>query len=284
VGELTNDTFSGVYGTLGASPPAIPLRATARLRGSTSSATVESSVADERALGFGGGLSLIAPTAAGTALDELLNSFEPVGVTLCVRFRVSELKKPIGFCNPYFDAFTPLTDVVRASALVDAFDLAPLHVKGAAVSMALKRRFSDDVLVSARGPHRVRAGSKIPVRLTVRRRGGGGSRSLKLSVPIPSDLKPGTRTLVLKGNGFDADEEDLLFALFEALTGGDETGDQRKEPRTARQLAAAVAGIHRPIGIAATFKHREERVVLKSDDVRYDGRVRLRLRVVRAHR
>jgi hypothetical protein len=284
VGELTNDTFSAIFGTIGANPPSVPLRASARLSGTSEHVTLNSAVADERALGFGGGLSLIAPAAAGTAVDRLLDSFEPVAITLCTRFRVRELKKPIGFCNPYFDTFAPLTDVARAAALVDGFDLAPLHVRGAAVSMALRRDFADDVLVKAHGPNRVRAGSTIAVRVTVRRRGGERSRTLTLRVPIPSGLKPGGHTLVLKGNGFDLDEDDLIFALFDALTGGDGSGNDTPEPRTVRQLAKAVAAVHRPIGIAARFRHREERVVLQSDDVRYDGQVRLRLRVVRAHR
>jgi hypothetical protein len=282
VGELTNDTFSGIYGTIGANPPTIPLRATARL--GSQHVALNSAVADERELGFGGSLSLVAPTAAGTALNRLLDSFEPVAVTLCTRFRVRELKKPIGFCNDYFDAFTPLTDILRAGSIVDNFDLAPLHIHGAAVSMALKRDFADDVLVSADAPPRVVAGSKVKVRLTVRRRGGAGSRTLTLRVPIPSGLKPGSRTLVLKGNAFDINEEDLLFALFEELTGELGGGRNRPEPRSVRQLAKAVADVHRKVGIAARFKRREERVVLESDDVAYEGQAKVRLRVVRAHR
>jgi hypothetical protein len=139
------------------------------------------------------------------------------------------------------------------------------------------------VLVSADGPNRVVAGSKIAVRLLVRRRGGASSRTLRLRVPIPSGLRPGAHTLVLKGNGFDVNEDDLLFALFEALTGDGGSGSDAPHPRTVKQLAKAVAGVHRKIGIAARFKHREERVVLESDDVRYDGQARLKLRVLRAH-
>lgn len=281
VGMLANDTFSGIAGTVGAGPPSIPLRASARL--GSQRVTVNSSVADERKLGFGGGLSLVAPAAAGTAVDRLLDSFEPVALKLCTRFRVSELKRPIGFCNAYFDTFTPLTDVLRASALVDAFDVAPLHIRGAAVSMSLRRDFVDDVLVEASGPRVVLPGTRVPVRLTVRHRGGGDSRTLRLRVPIPRHMRPGARTLVLEGNGFDTNEEDLIFGLFETLDGGGGGGDA-PAPRTVRQLAKAVAAVHREVGIAARFKHREPRVVLQSDDTRYDGRVKVRLRVGRARR
>ena len=43
-----------------------------------------------------------------------------------------ELRRPIGFCNPYFDSFSPLNDIAEAATLVDGFDLAPLHIRGAA--------------------------------------------------------------------------------------------------------------------------------------------------------
>jgi hypothetical protein len=102
-------------------------------------------------------------------------------------------------------------------------------------------------------------------------------------VPIPADLRPGPRTLVIEGNGFPADEEELLFELVLGLT-GDRPRAFAAALRTPRQLQRAVAALHRPLGIAARFRRREPRVVLSSDEVRYDGRARLRLQVVRARR
>jgi hypothetical protein len=207
-----------------------------------------------------------------------------MGVTVCTRFRVRELKRPIGFCNDYFDTFEPLSDVARAASLMDAYDFGPLHIGGAAVSLALRRGFSDQVLVSADAPRHVRAGSTVPIRLEVRPRGGdGGSHKLTVKVPIPRGMSPGSRTLVLQGNGFGSSQDDLALALFEALTGGDES-NREHQPHSARQLAAAVADIHRKLGIEARFRHRDPRVVAQSRDVRYDGKVRVRLRVDRARR
>jgi hypothetical protein len=285
VGELTNDTFSAIAGTLGADPPSIPLRATARLAGGSNRVTLSSGVADERSLGYGGSLAIVAPTAAGSALDRLLDSLEPVAIQLCTRFRVRERKRPIGFCNAYFDAAGALTDVARAGALVDEFDAAPLHIRGAAVGMSIRRGFADDVLVSADAPARVHPGERAAVKLRVRRRGSAAERTLRIGVPIPGSMRPGVRTLVLKGTGFESGEDDLADTLLEALVGEDgSSGGGSAAPRSVRQLAAAVAAVHRPIGIAARFRHREPRVVLESDDVRYDGQVRLSLRVVRAPR
>jgi hypothetical protein len=284
LGAITNDTFSAIAGSVGAGPPSIPLRVTAALSGTAQRVTLDSRMADERKLGLGAGMGLLAPLSASTALDRLLGSFEPVALTVCTRFRVRELSKPIGFCNPYFDSFTPLTDIARAADLVDGFDLAPLHIRGAAVSLAVTRDFADDVIVGASGPRRVRAGSTVPVRVALRRRGDGG-RSLTVRVPIPAGVRPGSRTLVIEGNGFpENDEGDLLLELVGGLTGDGTAHASSAEARTVVQLARKVASLRRPLGIVARFRHREPRVVLRSSDVRYAGRARVKLQVVRARR
>jgi hypothetical protein len=282
LGELTNDTFSAIAGSLGAAPPSIPLRVTARLRGRGEQVTLDSLLADERELGLGAGLGLVAPLAASTAIDRLLGSFEPVALKVCMRVRVRELRKPIGFCNPYFDGFTPLTDIGIAASMVDGFDLAPLHISGAAVSAAVERGFADDVIVGARAPQRVRAGSTAAVRVALRRR-GGGARSVTVKVPIPSGMPRGPRTLVIEGNGFPEEDDEQLLELIFGFAGEGPGGDEAVL-RTPRQLQRAVAALHRPLGIAARFRRGQPRVVLSSDDVRYDGRARLRLQVVRARR
>ncbi len=283
LGVVSNDTFSAIAGTLGAGPPSIPLRVTARLRGTARRVTLESRLADERSLDLGAGISLIAPLAASTAIDRLLNSLEPARLTVCTRFRVRELRKPIGFCNPYFDSFEAFGHVAEASALVDEFDLAALHIRGAAVTIAADRGFGDQVLVGARAPTRVRAGSTVEVRIALRRR-GGGNRSVTARVPIPAGLRPGVRTLVLEGNGFPEDEDDLLIEFEEEISARTTSRAVAAEPRSAAQLARAVAALRRPLGITAGFRKREPRVVVRSDDVRYDGRVRVKLRVVQSPR
>jgi hypothetical protein len=284
LGAITNDTFSAIAGSVGSAPPSIPLRATAALSGTAQRVTLNSLMADERELGLGAGMGLLAPLSASTALDRLLGSYEPVALTVCTRFRVRELRRPIGFCNPYFDSFTPLTDIARAADLVDGFDLAPLHIRGAAVSLAVRRGFADNVIVGASGPRRVRAGTTVPVRIALRRR-GDGARSVTVRVRIPASVRPGSRTLVVEGNGFPEDDElDLLIELVGGLTGEPGAQASAAEARTVGQLAREVASLRRPLGIVARFRHREPRVVLRSSAVRYSGRARVKLRVVRARR
>ena len=286
LGTFSNDLVSGVGGRLGAGPPAIPLRVRARERGGGEVA-LHSLLADERELGLGAGLEFVAPLAATTALDRLLRAFEPVTLTLCTRFRVRQLRRPIGFCNPYFDGFEAMADVGRAAGLVDRFDFAPLHVTGASVSIAARRGVVDEVLVGAKPARRARPGSLLPVRARLQRRGGGG-RTVSVRVRVPRDMRPGRRTLVLSGNGFAA-EGGLFIELIEAELAGRRARARGPGPpparsaqsrrRTVRRLARRVAGLRRPLGIVARFRSRERRVVLRSDDVRFDGRVELRLRV-----
>jgi hypothetical protein len=294
LGSVTRDTFSAIAGRVGAAPPAIPLRVTARRRGRGSDRVrFDSRLADERELGLGASLSFVSALASSSAVDRLLGALEPVTMSACVRFRVRERRRPLGFCNPYFGIDPALGDIAEAAALVESFDLAPLPLRSARVAITASRGVADDVLVAAGAPRRVRAGSRARVRIRVRRR-RGGRRTLTVKVPIPRDLRPGPRTLVLRGNGF-AGGGGIIIELVEELAGGPRAarahavGGARAnaaqdEPATVRQLAAEVAALRRPLGIVARLRGREPRVVLRSDEVRFEGRVRVRLRVLPARR
>jgi hypothetical protein len=292
LGSFTNDVLSGVGGRLGAQPPSIPLRVAARERGG-GSVTLHSRLADEREYGFGASLSFVAPIAAGTALDRLLRSFPPTTMRMCMRFRVRELRRPMGFCNTYFDVFEAVLDISRGANLVDGFDFAPLQIRGAAVSLAVRRGVIDEVLVAADPVKRARRGARLPVRVTLQRR-GGGRRTVTVRVPVPGDLPPGGHTLLLSGNGF-AEESGFVELIAGELGGSSGLARSRvaragrtparpaqSAPRVVRRLARRIAALRRPLGIEARFGRGERNVVLRSDDVRFDGRVKVRLRVRRA--
>jgi hypothetical protein len=102
-------------------------------------------------------------------------------------------------------------------------------------------------------------------------------------VRVPRDLPPGGRTLTLSGNGFSGDVG-LFIELIEIGLAGPRAAAAQSGPRTARRLARRVAALRRPLGIVARFGRRDPRVVLRSNEVRFDGRVKLRLRVLRARR
>jgi hypothetical protein len=201
---------------------------------------------------------------------------------------VRELRRPIGYCNPYFDGFEAITDIGRAADLVDSFDFPPLDIRQVAVSLAAERGVIDEVLVGARATGRARPGRRVPVRVRLQRR-GGGSRTVTVRVKVPRDVRPGQRTLVLSGNGFRP-SFDLIIELIESeLAGarrraGPQARSAQSGPRTVRRLARRVAALRRPLGIVARFRRREPQVVLRSNEIRFDGRVRLRLRVSGARR
>jgi hypothetical protein len=283
-GALTSDTFAAVAGTLGSEPRSIPLRTIARERGG-GIVTLDSRLADERALGYGAGLALIAPLSASQALDRLLGTYEPVTLTMCARFRVSGRRQPIGFCNPYFDALNALDDLLAAASLVDSYDLSPLDVERARVSLRARRGVVSDVIVGASAPRRVRPGQQIRVRVALQRR-RGARRTISLHLRVPRSLRPGARPLVLTGNsGGRVLDAELVLGLSEVLAGRPSSASEAAvrgsaAPSSIRELAGQVAALRRPLGIAAGFRRRGGRVVYRSNEVAFEGRARLTLRIL----
>jgi hypothetical protein len=200
---------------------------------------------------------------------------------MCFRIKLAGRRKTLGYCNPYFDAFTPLDDLIEAASLVDAFDLPPPTIERASVSIRARPGVKSDVLISARAPRRVVAGKRVRVRVTVQRR-SGERRTLSVPVRIPRGLRPGPRTLVLTGTsgGGTSLEESFLLAFSEVF---DEFG-AGSEPRTVDELARRIAGVHEAVGISARIRRGDERLVHRSDEVSFEGRLRVRLAVRRARR
>ena len=277
-GRVTSDGIAAISGFAGAGPSAVPLHVTARERGSGAAVTFESLLADERPLGLGAGISIVAPLAVSQAVERLMRDAGPTTLSMCARFRVRELRRAMGFCNSYFSPDAALNDVAEAGSLVDYFELAPLHVERVDLSLRARDGVTSDVLVRADGPRRVRPGQRLQVRLTLQRR-RGGRRSLAVTVPVPPGIAPGTRTLTLRGNSADnAFEDEIVFELLS----GPATAQAAAEARSVRQLAEQVRALHRPLGIEARFRGSPSRLVHRSGEVSFEGRVRLRLRVLRA--
>ncbi len=278
-GSVTGDGFASIAGTVGAPPASIPLRIRARNRAG-GAVTLDSELADERALGYGAGVSLVAPLGMSQAVDGLLRSRGPATLSACTRFVVRQRRQPIGFCNTYFGIDPALFDLTEAARLVEGYDLSPLGLRRVEVSVRARRGVTSDVIVSGRAPHRVRPGRRVRVRLRLQRR-HDGERSLSVPVKLPSGLRPGVRTLVLQGNGDAPSFEDELFEQFGTIIEFVEVGDEGDEPKSVRELAAAVQAREQPRGIEARIKGHEPRLVHRSDEISFEGRVRLRLRVAR---
>ncbi len=87
---------------------------------------LQAKLADERRFGLGAGISLLAPLAVQTALEQAQRSLQPAHVDLCARFSVRGRKRPLGFCNGYASVDGALIDLGEAGALVESFSLPTL--------------------------------------------------------------------------------------------------------------------------------------------------------------
>ncbi len=282
LGSITSDTVDSIAGKVGAEPPSFPLHVDARNRAGER-VTLDSLLSDERDLGYGAGISFVAPLGVTQALGTLMRDFGPLTFRMCARFRVRELRSPMGFCNTYFSVDDAVSHLSDAGAMIDFFDLAPLHVERAGISLRARTGLKQDVLIGARGPRRVRRGQRIRVRLTVQRR-RGARRTLTVPVRVPRSLRPGRHRITFTGTGgaFSGDAlVEELIALFEGEVSG---GGGSSEPRSARQLARRIKLLRRAVGIQARFRHHSRQLVRRSSDVSYEGRVRLTLRVTRRAR
>ena len=277
-GAVTSDKADAIAGKVGTRPTSIPLHIVARNRAGET-VTQDSLLADERDLGWGAGISFVAPLGLTQAVGRLMRDFGPSTLRMCLRIRVRELRRPMGFCNQYFSVDDAVSDVSQAGDLVDFFSLAPLHVEHIAIGARVRRGLKEDVIVRAHGPRRARKGSRIRVRLTVQRRRGDRHR-ISVPVRVPRSLKPGrVHKLTIRGGGGGFSDDALveeLIAVLDAELGG---GGGSSEPTSVRALARRIHTLHRVPGIYARFDRRPPRLVRRSGDVSYEGRVRLRVRV-----
>jgi hypothetical protein len=277
-GAVTRDQVDSISGTVGPQPPSIPLHMEARNRAGER-VVLDSLLADERDLGYGAGISFVAPLGVTQALGRLMRDFGPVTFRMCAHFRVRELRRPMGFCNTYFSVDDAVNDLSEAGGLVDFFDLAPMHVEHVGVSVRAQSGVKQDVLVRARGPRRARKGARIRVRLTLQRRRGGRHR-ISVPVRVPRSLKPGRHRLTIRGGGGGFSDAELIEELIAVLEGEVGGGGGSSEPRTVPEVARRIRALRTVPGLYARFDRRSARLVRPSGTVSYDGRARLQLRVM----
>jgi hypothetical protein len=88
--------------------------------------------------------------------------------------------------------------------------------------------------------------------------------------------------VVLQGTGGSGSAESAF--LFEFAEEFSEFFEGPSEPRTVRELARRVAGLHQDMGITARIRRGKERLIYRSDAISFEGRLRLTVRVARARR
>jgi hypothetical protein len=279
VGALTNDGLGAIAGEIGPPPATIPLTVFARDLVSKRTRTIQARVADERQLGLGTELDLAAGFALSDAVISVLRA-EPEQITtsVCVKVRVRQARRPLGFCGRYFDAFEMFSDVSQAMALVEGYQFGPLDIRSVSIRTGVRAGVREAFILDGKAPRRVRPGQRIRVGLELQRSRAGRFR-VSFPYRVPSATKAGRRTLTVRGTGvggFDLDD------LFDLLFGG---GGGQRPTRSVGELGLRIAALGTPEGIRATFARKGKGdVVYRSGQLKIRGKTRIPVVVRRAKR
>lgn len=291
LGTLSSDQTAGVVGTLGALPPTIPLHVRARDLDRNRTTQLEIDLADETDVGTPDGpgfMPLLASLAAGQGVITALDGApaEQSG-HMCLRARVRELRDPLRFCNRYVASgfvgegappalATPMMDdITSALSAIDTARFKALHLKSISVSATLERGLRLATLESVSGPHVVKPGQRVTLKLRVRLY-RGPLRTITVTTRIPRDARAGQRTLKLSGTSVEGEDGgDSLFDFFGGDDGSSGKAESLSEVRESFESTARDDGITARLG-GSDWK------LFRSEQVRIDGRASLELRVAQA--
>ena len=311
-GTVDFDGNFAISGTLGALPTTIPVvvDATGPVGDLPRSTTL---VPDESPLNHPSGLAALSFVTSIAVSDRVFTALGSSGGRsygrMCMRIDIEERERPMRFCNRYigdgqFLGGTEIAmggDAASAATLVERFDRSQLHVERVQARLEVNEGLHFARLRGASGPRRVRAGERIPIRITYQRP-REELESTTFSVRVPRSLEPGRRTLRLSGTGADPGDASLE-GIFGAGLSPEEGffffGEEPQSLPNVRRLAQAVASIHRYDGIRGTFRRLRRRdrdieefdlfgvsdlgfggrPVFRHDRLRIAGTAKVRLRV-----
>ena len=297
VGTLSNDAFSAVVGTVGALPRATMVRAIGTDHDTGVQKLVETNVADETDVDNPTGFSplgAVGPLAIAQAAGGTMKS-APGRMTgrMCLHITFAERpNRPAKFCNRYvssgiFDpflgplgnpiAFNAAMDASGAFSLIEAFQGRTPHV--ASVHAEIETRRGERVAFLRRidAPRRVKPGQTVTLRVTMQRL-RGGNFTKRYRVRVPGGIKPGWRTLRLRGVEQDMEEEDILAILFGL--DGEEGGGGPDGPARLNDLIESISNLGHWDGVQLRMGSRTKRA-LKDDDMLIVGRAETSVRVRR---
>ena len=258
VGTLSSDTPNAVIGTVGASPPMVPVDATARDLDTGRVLSLRTLAADETDVGMPLGSSitaLIGPLEIGQAATEIYDG-APANESgrMCLSVSVRELSGPLRFCNRYVSTGVPgdgtevppplalstSADAGTALGLIDAVQFARLHVTHVSAQIDARRGLDESQIVSAHARLRVHPGSRVRVSLVVREY-RGSLRRITFPVRIPSDVNGRVVVrIVAAGSAGTSAADALAAALGAALTGMSSGPPPPATPAALRKAFSAV--------------------------------------------
>ncbi len=304
LGRVSNDALTAVVGRVGALPPRIPVRITARDQDTGARQSVDVEVADETDVENPLGtslISLIGPLAVVQAGSGVLKSFPArVSGDMCAEIALREVpREPLRFCNRYIGdsasvsidgtggnalATSAGADVEVALSLIAGYTGKPLHVTSVKAGLRIHRGADLAYMRELELPKRARRGQQITGRLTIQRlRGPKLVRRVELR--LPKDLERGSRRIILRGTEPDATEEGFFDTLtFD--TGGEEGAGRDGStldagPQSLAELKAAVESLRRFDGVELFIDRArgEGTPVLRDPEMRLAGQVSARVRV-----
>ncbi len=271
VGVLSNDGVGAVVGTLGQMPASFPFKVTATDLDSGKVRSASMKIADEAGVGLPTGIGSLTQLGA-IAITQM--AYVTLGGlplrqsgSMCVRITVSELKKPMRFCNTYVGGNggggdeggggPMVSDFVAATSELDYFNFGPLHITGAEVNIKLRRSLRLAYLLNiTKAPAIMRRGRTYDVTVRIQRQNGPkATRTLK--VRVPRGMPTGERALTLSGTSADAgptsavDALSAILDLTDAFSGEGDTDEAGT--RTVKGVAKKVSEVHREDGVSAAF-------------------------------
>ncbi len=296
VGTLSNDAFAAVVGTVGALPRSTTVRAVGTDHDTGAKKEVVTNVADETDVDNPTGFSplgAVAPLAIAQATGGTMRS-APGRLTgrMCLRITFAERpNRPARFCNRYLSssivdpflgplgnpiAYNATTDASTAFSLIELFEGRTPHVASVHAETEVRRGERLAFLRRVRAPRRVKPGQRVTLRVTMQRL-RGSTLTKRYRVRIPGGMRPGVRTLRLRGFETSSSDEDLLELLF----GFEETEqDAGSGPRRLNDLIDGISALGRWDGVELHVGGRERRG-FRDDDLVIAGTARARVRVVR---
>jgi len=272
IGTLTSDGISSVAGRLGPRPPSYPMRVVALDVDRARQQVANVQIADETRAGLPVGASPLTQIGGVSVAQMAYNALQGVPARqsseMCAKIGLVESPgRPLRFCNTYVGGGGgiqglvggPLVaDFTDMASQLDAYKFGPLRVSGVEVYMRLRRDLRQAYVLSATGPATARRGSRVTLKLRVRRIDGEAlTRTVRLKVP--RGMPRGRRSLVLTGTSADVSGggQDALETVLDlgALLSEEEDpgGEGEAGPRTLKALRANVAKIHRYDGVTAAF-------------------------------
>jgi hypothetical protein len=265
VGTLTTDGLNAIAGRVGAPPATIPLTVFARNQANGRTRTLRVDVADERNLELGSALDEVGTFAASEAMANVLGATpDEMTVSMCLRVSVKQRRKPLRFCQRYFDGFSPLGDLSTAFSLIDGFVYGRLGIRSVSIRMKVRAGVRQAYILGAQAPLRVKRGKRVRIRLALQRSRAGRTR-VSFPYRVPRSADRGAQILTIRGQGASDGLDGLEDLFFELLLGGF-GGGGGGGPRTVGALADRVAALGKPDGVHASFARKRKGPVVYTND------------------